>query len=322
MDNYFNNTALVRLILKWRVHLIVITIVAAVFGAIFSGPYFITPLYKSEAIVYPANIDSYSEESSSEQMLQLLQSQDIIDSMIRIFDLPKHYDIDPNYVYFRTAILLEYRKNVKISKTPYEAISITVKDKDPFQASKMVEEILNLYDKKVASLHKGKYREVIDMYENQLSRKRALIDSLQQRMYVLGTQYGLIDFSMQSQEIMRGYLRTVYGNNASSINTSGVNELKKNIEQKGGELLVDVEMLQNEARTYVDVKVEYEQVLRFYNSKMTYSNIVSHPFPSDKKAYPVRWIVVAISMLGALLLALLVIFVIENRQAFQKAKDL
>lgn len=322
MDNYFNNTALVRLILKWRVHLIVITIVAAVFGAIFSGPYFITPLYKSEAIVYPANIDSYSEESSSEQMLQLLQSQDITDSMIRIFDLPKHYEIDPNYVYFRTAILLEYRKNVKISKTPYEAISITVKDKDPIQASKMVEEILSLYDKKVASLHKSKYREVIDMYEKQLNKKRALIDSLQQRMYVLGTQYGLIDFSMQSQEIMRGYLRTVYGNNASSINTGGVNELKKNIEQKGGELLVDVEMLQNEARTYVDVKVEYEQVLRFYNANMTYSNIVSYPFPSDKKAYPVRWIVVAISMLGALLLALLVIFVVENRQAFQKAKDL
>jgi uncharacterized protein involved in exopolysaccharide biosynthesis len=316
MDNYFNNTAIVRLILKWKVHLAVITVIAAVLGAIFSGPMFITPLYKSEAVVYPANIDSYSEESSTEQMLQLLQSQDIIDSMIRIFNLAEHYKIDPDYKFYRTALLYEYQQSVKISKTPYEAVSIVVRDKDPLRAAKMVEEILRLYDVKVSGLHKAKYREVVDMYKNQLNLKKELIDSLQHRLYILGTEYGLIDYSMQSQEIMRGYLRTVYGNNAGTINSSGVNELKKNIEQRGGELLVIVEMLQHEARTFVDVKVEYEQILRFYNAKMTYSNIVSYPYTADKKAYPVRWIIVLISMVGALLLSALVIVTIENRHAF------
>ncbi|MDP3461468.1 MAG: Wzz/FepE/Etk N-terminal domain-containing protein [Bacteroidales bacterium] len=316
MDNYFNNTAIVRLVIKWKVHLAVITVIAAVLGAIFSGPYFITPQYKSEAVVYPANIDSYSEESSTEQMLQLLQSQDITDSMIRIFNLAEHYKINPEYKYYKTAILQEYRQNVKISKTPYEAISINVKDKDPFRASQMAEEILRLYDVKVSNLHKGKYREVVEMYNSQLNLKRQLIDSLQQRLYILGTEYGLVDYTMQSQEIMRGYLRTVFGNNASSINSGGVNELKKNIEQKGGELLVVVEMLQNEARTYVDGKVEYEMAIRFLNAKMTYSNIISYPFPADKKAFPVRWIIVVISMLASFTLSMLVIFVIENRHAF------
>jgi capsular polysaccharide biosynthesis protein len=317
MDNYFNNTAIVRLILKWKVHLVVITVIAAVLGAVFSGPAFITPMYKSEAVVYPANIDSYSEESATEQMLQLLQSQDIIDSMIRIFNLSEHYEIDPDYKFYRTALLDEYKQNVKISKTPYEAVSIVVRDKDPFNASKMAEEILRLYDHKVSGLHKGKYKEVVTMYNSQLDMKRQLIDSLQQRLYTLGTEYGLIDYSMQSQEIMRGYLRTVYGNNASTINSSGVNELKKNIEQKGGELLVVVEMLQHESRTFVDVKVEYEQILRFYTAEMTYSNIVSYPYPADKKAYPVRWIIVLISMVGALLLGALIIVAIENRHALQ-----
>jgi len=63
MDNYFNNTSLVRLLLKWKYHLAVIFVVAVVLGAIFSGPAFITPLYKSEAIAYPANINAYSDES-------------------------------------------------------------------------------------------------------------------------------------------------------------------------------------------------------------------------------------------------------------------
>ena len=33
---------------------------------------FITPLYKSEAVAYPANVTPYSDESETEQMLQII----------------------------------------------------------------------------------------------------------------------------------------------------------------------------------------------------------------------------------------------------------
>ena len=56
MDNNFNNLSLVQLILKWKWHIIIITVAAALCGAIFSSSAFITPLYKSEAVAYPANI--------------------------------------------------------------------------------------------------------------------------------------------------------------------------------------------------------------------------------------------------------------------------
>lgn len=321
MDNFFNNTSLVGLILRWRFHLAVITVIAAVLGAVFSGPFFITPLYRSEAVAYPANINSYSDESETEQMLQLLQSQDITDSIIDRFELMGVYKIDPNYKYWRTALLTEYRQNVKIRKTPYEAIAITVRDADPERAANMASEILKLYDHKVASLHKSKYKEVVDMYEEQLRLKRKVIDSLQERMYVLGTEYGLIDYSVQSQEIMRGYLRTVYGTTTANINTKGVEELKKNIEKHGGELLTIIEMLQHESRTFVDIKLDLEGAQRFYTANLTYSNIISKPYPSDKKAFPVRWIIVAFSALGALLLSLLVIFFMENKSAATSPKN-
>lgn len=323
MDNYFNNTSFVNLILKWRLHLAVIIVAAALAGTIFSGSAFITPLYKSEAVAYPANINSYSDESETEQMLQILQSQDITDSMIEKFQLVQHYEIDPTYKYFKTALLAEYHQNIKISKTPYEAISISVKDKDPEKAAAMAMEILKLYDHKVASMHKSKSGEVIQMYEMQLSAKKALIDSLQNRLYEMGNDYGLIDYSAQSQEIMKGYLRTIYGNNGGNINTKGVLELKSNIEKHGGELLTVTEMLQHEARTFVEIKLDLEQAQRFNRSKLTYSNIISKPYPSDKKAYPVRWIIVAFSALGAFLLAILVIFVIDARNpAAQKKQNI
>ena len=321
MDNYFSNTSFVNLILKWRLHLTVITLAAAVAGMVFSGTAFITPLYKSEAVAYPANINSYSDESETEQMLQILQSQDITDSMIAKFDLASHYEIDPAYKYFKTALLTEYHQNIKISKTPYEAISISVKDKDPQTASDMATEILKLYDRKVASLHKSKSGEVIHMYEVQLADKKALIDSLQNRLQVLGNEYGLIDYSAQSQEIMKGYLRTIYGNNGSNINTKGVNELKANIEKHGGELLTIIEMLQHEARTYVDMKTELEQAQKFYRANLTYSNIISKPYPSDKKAYPVRWIIVTLSAFGAFLIGMLVIFILDARNPEAQRKQ-
>ena len=121
---------------------------------------------------------------------------------------------------------------------------------------------------------------------------------------------------------MKGYLRTVYGNNGSNINTKGVSELKANIEKHGGELLTITEMLQHEARTFVEIKLDLEQAQRFYKSKLTYSNIISKPYPADKKAYPVRWVIVAFSALGAFLLSILAIFVIDARNpAARKQKQ-
>lgn len=316
MDNYFNNTSLVGLIIKWRKHLVIITLIAAILGAIFSGPFFITPLYKSEAVAYPSNIMSYSDESETEQMLQIIQGQDITDSIIEKFNLLEVYKIDPNYKYMRTTVLYKYSQNVKIKKTPYEAISITVRDKDPERAAAMAYEILNQYDLKVGNLHKLKYSEVVEMYEQQLADKKHVIDSLQARMRILGTEYGLVDYTMQSQEIMRGYLRTVMGASTTNINTKAVDEIKHNMANYGGEMITLIEMLEAEATSFVSVKLDLETAQRFIHAKLTYSNIISKPFPSDKKVFPVRWIIVALSGLGAFLLSLLIIFLLDNKTAF------
>ncbi len=85
-------------------------VLAGVLAAVFSSAWFITPMFKSYTIVYPANITPYSEESETEQMLQLLQSRDIKDSVIKEFDLAKHYEIDSSYKYFYTTLLYESSK--------------------------------------------------------------------------------------------------------------------------------------------------------------------------------------------------------------------
>jgi uncharacterized protein involved in exopolysaccharide biosynthesis len=314
MENYFKSANLIDVLTKWKTHLLIIVVIAALLAAIFSMPVFITPLYKSYAVVYPANVESYSEESETEQMLQILNSQDIKDSVIEKFNLAKHYDINPEYKYFRTALLNEYKEKVSISKTPYESVRIEVLDHNPDTAALMVEAIIHFYDEKISDLHKSKYAEVIEMYANQLQKKRNALDSLKNRMIKLGTEYGIIQYEFESQEIMRGYLKTVYGNNASHINSKEVDRLFKNMQNYGGELVELVRMIEEEATSYVSIKEDYELAMRFYNSNLTYSNIVSHPFPADKKAYPIRWLIVVVVALASFVLATLVIFILESRK--------
>ena len=310
MDNNFNNLSFIQLIYKWKWHILVITLVAAICGAVFSSSKFITPLYKSEAIAYPANISPYSDESETEQMLQIINSQSIADSIIEKYDLWTDYKIDRNYQFAKTYMMLEYHDKVKISKTPYEAISIVVNDKDPFVACDMVKDILHFYDQKVAQLHREKVGEVVAMYERQLHLKQQGIDSLTKCLTNIGSQYGVTDYIGQSREITRGYL------NGSSKAT----ELKNNLELYGP-LSLDLQTkLVSEGNTYASIKMDYEQELRFFHSDLTYSNIVTEPYPADKKSYPVRWVIVALCGLGAFLLTLLTLFIIENRKKFVPAE--
>ena len=281
MDNNFNNLSLVQLVLKWKWHIIIITVAAALCGAIFSSSMFITPLYKSVAVAYPANISPYSDESETEQMLEIINSASIMDSVVEKYNLWEDYKINKADQFAKTYMINEYRSKIKIGKTPYEAVSVTVMDKDPFVACDIAKDILNFYDQKVHDLHTSKVAEVVDMYD-------------------MG----------QLREVTRGFIN---GSNKA-------NELKQNLEQYGADA-VDLETkIIAEANTYSLIKKDYEQNLRFFNSHLTYSNIVTEPFPADKKSFPVRWVVVALCGLGALLLSIVVIFVIENRKRFVAEK--
>lgn len=311
MSNYFDNTSMVKTILKWKWHIIIITFAAAVLGAVFSSSRFITPLYKSTAVLYPSNIAAYSDETCTEQMLQIMQSQDIMDSVVEKFDLLKHYKIDKAYPYWKSVLIGEYRDKVSITRTPYDAVNIVVKDKDPEMACNMVNEIINLYDNKIRNLHNSKYLEVIQMFRKVLDKKQREIDSIQEKMRDLAENYGVVDYS-QVREYTRGQLGVVSNN--SKVQSEEVDKLRKNFEQYGPDIALLSRMLDREYGFYFTLKSDYEQQLRFYNANFTYSNIISAPFVADKKCYPIRWVVVALSALAACIMSILVIYTMESKK--------
>ncbi|MEZ5083821.1 MAG: hypothetical protein R2750_10285 [Bacteroidales bacterium] len=287
--------------------------------AIFSGKTFITPKFKSFAIVYPSNIASYSDENETEQMLQILQSKEISDSIVEKFNLPEHYEIDRNYEYYYTTLMDEYNQNVRIGKTPYEGVNIEVYDKNAQLACDMVQSILYYYNQKVRLMHEEKFGEVVAMFERALTKKEAYLDSLNVRFTQLSTEYGLTDYTAQSEQITKGYLKTMDGNGASYVNNKEVSKLKENIEAKGAEMLILQNLIISETSKYSNMKDEYEKAYMDYDRKFTYVNLISEPFPADKKAYPIRWLIVLISALASFFVAFIIILILENYKGLSKS---
>ena len=319
MTRYFTNTNLLKLIFKWKIHLTIIVLAAVVLAAIFSSALFITPMFKSYALIYPSNVEPYSEESRSEQMLEFLKSKDIRDRIIQKYDLAKRYKIDSSYKYFQSTIIYEYSQNVIISKTPFETIKIEVFDADPVVACNMVNDIIKFYDEKVLMTHHEKYTEVLNYIGNRLQAKQAEIDSVENILYDIRTQYGIIDYPNQSREVARGFLRTVDGNNAAqNINTREVLQLKENIEKYGGIYTYYNNRYYDLIAEYSKVKMDYDEALMFTTRTITYSNIISEPFAADKKSYPVRWVIVLLAAVGVFLASFVVILVMENVDSIRR----
>jgi hypothetical protein len=310
MDKFFNSRHIIEVLIKWRIQLFIVIVATVLCSAFFSSKLFITPLFKSDALIYPSNQSPYSEENSTEQSVEILQSRDIRDSVINKFNLIKHWKIDSTSKIVNTLIQRAYKQRVDFSTTPYQAVKIEVLDPDPQIACDIVNSILDNYNLKVRKLQKDKFREVLYNYDHILKIKKAYLDSLKARGEELGVKYGMLDYTSQTREVMRAYL------SGGKMNNPEVLRLKKNLEEKGTEMLLIIDLISRESISYIDMKEDADKALFNYNRNYTYVNILSKPLPADKKFYPIRWLIVSVSTIATFVLSLLIIGLIENRHFF------
>ena len=101
MKNYFESDEVLSLFWRWRKQLVIVFLISFIGSAIFSSPLFIKPKYKSFAQVYPTNLQKYSDESATEQMLQMLESDIIRDAICSQFALDSIYDIEKDDKFFK-----------------------------------------------------------------------------------------------------------------------------------------------------------------------------------------------------------------------------
>jgi uncharacterized protein involved in exopolysaccharide biosynthesis len=314
MNTYFNSKNLIDILLKWKIHLAVIVVITVILAVFFSSSLIITPLYKSYAIMYPSNVSPYSDENETEQMVQIMQSRDIRDSVVKEFNLAKHWKIDSSYRFFMSTLDWVYSQRVKVGKTPYLAVTLEVWDPDPGMARDIVNAMMKFYNLKVRALHKEKFGEVVNNYQTIMAYKKQSLDSLSDRVKELGTKYGLMDYQAQTREVMRALV-------GPGGRMADAQRYRKALEEKGGEMKMVEELMTSEAEGYSFLKLDYDRAVLDYHRNYTYINLLTKPYAADKKSYPIRWLIVVVSVVAVLFLSLIVIGVVENRKVLKPASE-
>lgn len=305
------NAQLVTLLLRWWKSLLTVAVAAAIISAIFSAPWIITPKYRSFAVLYPANMISMGTETPTEQMLQVLESDNIRDSVVGLYDLYNHYEIDSSEVSSASRLIREYQDNITFRKTEYESVVIEVLDTDPVQARDIVNSIIFFFNRKERYMQKEKALELVKILEVQVGKKKAEMDSAEAVLTAIRQEYGILDYELQTEYATERYLEVI-STPSKRANAKEIEPILKALKDKGGEFVALNEHLWRIRGGYNDLKEQLESAQRDVEKNLTYCNVITNPVVADKKAYPIRWLIVLSSVLATLLIAVLVISLLEN----------
>jgi hypothetical protein len=310
MDELFKTTNIIRLILRWKWPLLIIFLVALIASSVLSGPYFIKPKYKSFAIVYPANLTPYSDENNTEQLLQVLQSEDLLFQIAKDFKLAKDYGLDTTDYLFRSKLMKKLSENVFIKRTEFESVMIEVYDYDANRAYKMVFALIDLMNYKIRNMHQEKAAEMVNLYKFELDQKQHQIDSIEGRLQFLRKEYNILEYKTQVKEYSKGFVKSITSGHKNP--PVEINNTLTNLKEHGGEYTLLESYLWGLTNDYNQIKSEYDKAITDFNKKLTYSSVVTNPIAADKKSKPIRWLIVTITTASSLLLGLILFSIFGN----------
>ncbi len=302
MEKFWNSSNLLKTLVKWKKHISIITFLGIII--IGASTYLIKPLYKSYAIVYPVNLGGFSGESFSEQMMQVFESVDITDKVIKKYNLVEHYKLDTASKELRSSVYKIFNGNVSFSKTEYESVEINVLDTDPETAKQIVNSIIKFYNEKVRDIHRLKNKEVMDLAKSEMLKWEIIKDSLNTKIQFYKTEYNIQNVGVQLENLTQGIYR-------ASGNAKLIEKAEKQINllgKYGSEFMFFEGQYWKAYELFNANKLAYKEAEKEYNKKITYADIITSPYVADTKFSPNRAL---ITLFGGMSLFVLVVLIIE-----------
>ncbi|HZH72796.1 MAG TPA: Wzz/FepE/Etk N-terminal domain-containing protein [Mariniphaga sp.] len=315
MNNFFDNQRIFTIIWDRKYHFIVIGLIAIVLAAIFSGPVFIRPKYKSTARIYPTNIGVMSEESRTEQMLEVITSRDIKFRIINSFSLDTVYKVKRDDPLYQTQIMNRYNENIRAAKTKFETVEIAVLDYDPVRASSICDSIIQFFNQKMRNMHRIKDWEMVELLSTELGKRRVDLDSVSTELSLIRKDFGILDYRVQAERVTEGYMTALANGRSSSADIKKIQDLYNNLAEKGVEARILEAHFGYLVSSMDSIARLRDRYISEFEKEITYSHIVEHPVPADKKSYPVRWLIVAFSLFSAIFLALIVFLILDYKKS-------
>tara|TARA_B100001250_G_C19785932_1_gene784138 strand:+ start:367 stop:1371 length:1005 start_codon:yes stop_codon:yes gene_type:complete len=318
-EKNFNFVWLVRLCVNhWKFlgSILLLTVIVSSLVAVFG----IESKYKSSVVLYPSTTNSpsqtlliehnpyrkdvleFGEEEEAEQLLQILNSDEIRDSIINKFDLYSHYNINQDESLSKSTLHRIYNSSVGVKKTKFNSIDITVFDKDPNMASDLANEIPNQANIVNSRIRKKRGIQALHILEN---RRRLLYKArnLTQDSLSFYRKKGIISITAQTER-----LTEQYGIALRENNISGANRIQKkldNLAKYAGyhDMLLRKSYEIEEELAYIEFETDRVIIDNQYSLENYF--LVNKAKPAEKKSYPIRWLVVFASVMSVCVMTIL-----------------
>jgi uncharacterized protein involved in exopolysaccharide biosynthesis len=304
---------IVSLVTRWRKPLIILSILSVIVSSVLS--FMLTPKYKSTVLFYPTTNNSISNalltdlnqrqkdplefgaEEEAEKALQILQSSKLTERLVRNYNLMQHYKIDPKGSLSKTKLANKINSNFSFSRTRYLSIQVDVMDEDPQMAAKMANGILELYDSIKNEIQLEVAIPALEIVKRQMQAKEAEVNNIKTELYKLGME-GVTNYEEQSRALAEELYKAKGSGAAARVND--LMEQQKKLVQFGGQFTALTETLQLELDKLSDLKAKYERAEVDVKETLSNKFTVSGAEVAEQRAYPVRKLIVAVSLICTL----------------------
>lgn len=332
----FNSINFVWFIWKWKWVIIVVAVAAVILSAIFSGPRFITPLYRSVVILFPSATSSISqaimadmpgmskdlmtfgEEAEAERMIQVLNSSKIRDRIVEKYDLMNHYEISPRSKYALTNLHKRYNSNIRFKRTDFKGVEIRVMDRSPDTAMMIASDIAAYFDTITNAIQKQRSMEGLAIIEAEYIQMQEDIRRDEDSLRKL-REIGVHDYERQVEMINQQLAIEIARNNRAGIValTAKLDTLAK----YGGAYVSIRDALEHEKKNLSELRKAYKKAKIDATAIIPQKFVVDTAYKAEKKSYPIRWLIVAISLFSTVIMCIITLIIIENISRFRNIQS-
>ncbi len=324
-NDAINNTQLIKIILKSKKALLTICLITVLVSSLAS--LFIKDKYESSVILYPTTTSSISkaliaenyggkddvlafgEIEEAEQLIQILNSDEIRDRIIEKFNLIEHYDIDKDDDFQRTKLANCYKSNISFKLTKFLAVEINVLDYSADTAALIANEISMLLDTVKNRMRHEIAVKAFEIVKNQYENQKQYVQELEDSLTKL-RGYGVIDYESQAERITEQMATAIL--QGKKVAAKELEDKLTVLSKYGGAYVSIRDQLEYEKKQLTFIHAKYQEAKVDAENNLQHKFIVNKATPAEKATYPIRWLIVVISTLGAFLVSLLFI-ILYNR---------
>jgi uncharacterized protein involved in exopolysaccharide biosynthesis len=312
-------------IYKWRKKLLIVTLIAVVVSVAVS--FIISPQYKATAIVFPSRTFSVSkllieqnqgaqedymdlgDEDDAEKLLQILNSSEIRNKIANKYELWTNWQIKNNTEYSQHYLKLKWEDMVTFKRTNFVSIRIEVYDYVANRSADIANSIVAYADSVKFNMTREVAKQALDITKDEYEATIARINELQDSLQAI-KELGVLDNKEEITAYSRSMAKAIEKGNESAQNKL---QVKLDLLKKYGTAYDAVYAdLKKYRLKYPIIKNKYDEALVNYNKPMPSKFVVEKATPNEKKAKPVKWLMVLISSVSAFLIALLYLLFTER----------